>query len=100
MKTPRKAPQLAQIVQAARSLPEIETAPYAFEKRVMQAIRSARPADLWNVWAQTMWRAAAACVAITVVTGAFMTFEEEREELLAADLEQTVLAPMTLDEPW
>lgn len=77
--------------------------PYAFEKRVMHSLRSSRPLDVWSVWTQSLWRAAAACVAITFLTGALANFEEEappQPELLAADLEQAVLAPITPDETW
>jgi hypothetical protein len=48
-----------------------------------------------------MRRAAICGLAVLVVTGAYIRFTESRTpDLLAADLEQTVLASVNLDETW
>jgi hypothetical protein len=96
-----KDPQLHKLAQIARSLPSDERVPYAFEKRVMARIRSARQ-DVWSVWSQLMWKAALACVTISVFAGAWARFEAPKTsaELLASDLEEAVLAPVHEGEPW
>ena len=97
-----KTPELPGIARAARFLPEDDRVPYAFEKRVMAAVRALQPVDVWTRWSSTMWRAALTCVAISLLTGALAQFNEESSsiELFATDLEQIVLAPITPDETW
>jgi hypothetical protein len=95
-----KMPEVQQVIRAARALPEDGRVPYAFEKRIMTLIGTRKPADIWSIWSHTMWRAALACVAITVVMGAFSELRDEPSELFAADLEQTVMAPISSEETW
>jgi hypothetical protein len=95
-----RTPSIDQVTAAARRTPEDDRVPFAFEKRIMHALLQRAPLDAWSLWTQTMWRAAAACVAISLLAGALAQLNEEPEELLAADLEQTVMASMKLDESW
>jgi hypothetical protein len=88
---------------AARALPPSSKVPYAFEKRVMAAL-AAQVADPWSLWARLLWRAAAPCVGImlamtvwTVVAGQLSPSDAG----LAAELEQTVWAPLSsINETW
>lgn len=50
----------------ARSVPPSDAVPYAFEKRVMAGLHGA-PADGWLLWGRGLWRAAAACVALSLL---------------------------------
>ena len=94
-----------QFINLARRLPEDASVPYAFEKRVLARIRAlpSLQADLSTAWARLLWKAAAVCLAITFATGALATFVEEPAppEILPPELEQTVLAPIVLEqEAW
>ena len=85
----------------ARSLTPDDRVPYAFENRIMAHLRNSKVADVWTVWSGTMWRAAFSCLLICVLTGVAVTFSEATStELLASDLERTVLAPVDLDDTW
>jgi hypothetical protein len=96
-----KVPELDQLVRAARALPDDERVPYAFEKRIMARVRSARVTDVWSACAATMWRAAFSCLAIMLLTGAVVRYVgAPSPELFAGDLERTVLAPVDIDESW
>ena|SRR5436190_7946564 len=97
-----KDPRLQKLTQLARTLPADERVPYAFEKRIMAQIRSGLQQDVWSIWSGLMWRAALTCVVISIFTGAWAGFQKEKSspELLAADLEETVFAPVHEGEPW
>jgi hypothetical protein len=96
-----KSPSLEQFSKAARSLRGDERVPYAFEKRITAHLKNARPADIWNAWAPMMWRAALSCLLITAITAAVVEVADpSRGELLATDLERTVLAPVDVDDSW
>ena len=92
---------LTRIVRFAHSVPEDGRAPYAFEKRIMAFVRSAKPEDVWSMWLPTMRRAAFCGLAVLLMTGAYIKYTESRTpDLLAGDLERTVLASVDLDETW
>lgn len=57
------------LIAAARAHPPSDRVPYAFEKRIMARITGAPPPDMIACWAAALWRAAASCVALTVVCG-------------------------------
>jgi hypothetical protein len=97
-----KDPRLQKLKQLARSLPADERVPYAFEKRIMAHVSSVKQQDVWSIWSALMWRAAVTCVAISIFVGAWARFENEKPsgELLAADLEEAVFAPVHEGEPW
>ncbi len=75
--------------------------PYAFEKRIMALVRGMKPEDAWSICLPTMRRAALCGIAVLLITGAFIKYTESRApDLLAGDLERTVLASVDLDETW
>jgi len=94
-----KVPTLHQLAKAARLLESDERVPYSFEKRVMSRLREA--ADISTTFTKMMWKAALGCIAITIVTGAVITFAgAPSAELFASDLERTVLAPVEVEDSW
>jgi len=104
-----KSPRYDEFLKAARKSGEIAAdrsdVPFAFEKRVMARIRAFDPAnatDMWKFLVPTMWRAAFACLAVTIVTGAVVRYSglTKSTELFAGDLERTVLAPVDVDDTW
>jgi len=50
----------------ARSITPSDAVPYAFERRVMARLQDA-PSDTWLLWGRGLWRAAAACVGISLL---------------------------------
>lgn len=83
------------LIAAARLNPPDDRVPYAFEKRI-QALIAARAAnDRWLYWTRGLWRAAASCVAVAVVCGAFSLFMPAASDTsndLSQDFENTLLA--------
>ena len=96
-----KTNHFAQIVRVARYLFEDSRVPYAFEKRVMAAIRLSPLPDMWSIWLPTMRKAAACGVGILLLTLAYVRYAGTHSpDLLAGDLERTVLASVTSEETW
>ena len=93
------------LLQAASGHTPEPRVPYAFEKRVMArlATHPANP-DPWQLWNRVLWRAAAPCIAVTVMLGAWNFLagpSTAGADTLAAQLENTVLAPLdTPDDTW
>jgi hypothetical protein len=56
------------LIAAARLDAPAETVPYAFEKRIMARIAAKPVEDVLNQWGAALWKGAAACAAITVVS--------------------------------
>lgn len=82
------------LVTAARADQPTDRVPYAFEKRIMahiKGLKSLPVMDGWAFWGKWMWRAAAPCVALTLVLGvwSFYTTEAIGNDVT---LENTVLA--------
>lgn len=80
---------------AARLPAPDDRVPYAFEKRIMALIAARGVADLWTFWTRNLWRAAASCVAVTVVCGAISLFAPSATDNgndLSQDFENTLLA--------
>ena len=91
------------LVAAARALPPSDAVPYAFEKRIMAALRAQAPVDVWALWSRLLWRAAAPCVAIMLAVSlwAMMDNTGKSSTSLAADLDRTVWGPLSsLNESW
>ncbi|HEY3854371.1 MAG TPA: hypothetical protein VGO67_08275 [Verrucomicrobiae bacterium] len=86
----------AKLIAAAKSNPPGDHAPYAFEKRVMNAIATRPVPDVWDLWAGPMWRAALSCVAVTVLCGVW-SFAAHRQapsdDNFSQDFEAMVFAP-------
>jgi hypothetical protein len=80
---------------AARLRPPDDRVPYAFEKRVMAHIAFRTLADHWVVWGNSLWRAAASCVAVAIVCGGISLFAPQATDNgndLSQDFENTLLA--------
>src|SRR5688500_9041106 len=96
-----KVPTLHQVANAARVIRSDDRVPYAFEKRIMSRLKSLHPQDISAMLTHLMWRAAVSCLAISLITGAAISFADpSAEELLASDLERTVLAPVDVEDTW
>ncbi len=93
--------RFVQVVRLARDCHEPSDVPFAFETRIMARIRSSKASDVWTVWFPTMWKAAACGLAILACTGLYVRYTENHPpDLLAGDLERTVLASVNFDETW
>ena len=81
---------------AARTNPPSDEVPYAFEERILAQL-AAKPAfDILATWNRTLWQAAAPCVAIMLLLGAWTRFAQHTKssrETLAADLESSLYLP-------
>ena len=96
-----------ELIAAARANPPSDRVPYAFEKRVLARLKL-QPAleDLWALWARALWRAAASCVGIMLLLGAWSllgpTAPPGSSSPPAADfsqhLESTLLAAVDQDQ--
>ena len=89
-----------QLFAAARANPPSDDVPYAFEERILAQL-AAKPAfDILAAWNRTLWQAAAPCVAVAISFGVWNAFapgSTAASSDLSLDLEQTVLASVTLD---
>ena len=95
------------LIAAARANPPSDRVPYAFEKRIMARLATRPVVDDWALWARALWRAAAPCVAIMLVLGAWSFFAPPASTSandLSQDLEKTLLAAVdqdqTVDSTW
>jgi hypothetical protein len=88
------------LVAAARANPPSDRVPYAFEKRILARLATRPPADGWELWGRALWRAAAPCVAIMLLLGAWSFFARSSAPAsdLSQDLEQTLLAAADQDQ--
>jgi len=85
------------LLAAARTNRPSDAAPYAFEKRIMARV-SEKPAavDILATWNRILWRAAAPCVAVTLMLSAWTFFSHRANnsgETLASELESSLYAP-------
>lgn len=88
------------LIAAARKDAPSQAVPYAFEKRVMARLRAGLAEDPWAFWSRALWRAAAPCVALTMLLGAWSMFEPEagtEEPDLLQQFDHTVLAAAAQD---
>ena len=93
----------SKLLAAARRHPPSDQVPYAFERRIMARLAGGIPIEPWAVWTRVWWRAAAPCLAITLVLGAWSFAAGGRIEHppLDSDIESTVYAALgTTAEPW
>jgi len=89
------------LIATARANPPSEEVPYAFEKRVMALVADRRVEDDWTLWARALWRAAATCVAVMLLLGAWSLLAPPGSAPpndLSLDLEQTLLAAADQDQ--
>ena len=84
------------LLASARANPPSDDVPYAFEERIMAQL-AAKPAfDILSAWNRTLWQAAAPCIALTLLLGAWSRFAQGADsipETLAADLESSLYLP-------
>jgi hypothetical protein len=91
------------LMAAARKNPPGDQVPYAFEQRVMARLAAAPRFDEWAAWARSLWYGAGVCAAVAVLMSVW-SFAPDAEQDLAVnfsqDLEQTILAPDGVENPW
>jgi len=90
------------LIAAAQANPPSDRVPYAFEKRVMARLAARPVVDDWALWARALWRAAAPCVAIMLLLGAWSLFVSRSSTSasnLSQDLEKTLIAAVDQDQP-
>jgi hypothetical protein len=89
------------LLSAARAHPPADRVPYAFEKRIMARLGPPLVLDLSALWARALWRAAAPCVAVSLLLGAWTLFTAQESvagEELSLDFEQAMLAVVDASE--
>ena len=93
------------LVAVARATPPSDRVPYAFEKRIMARLAARPVLDGCALWARALWRAAAPCVAIMLLLGAWSLFTPSHSPAtsvatgdLSQQLEQTLLAAVDQDQ--
>jgi len=95
-------PLRQKLLSAARANPTDDRVPYAFEKRVMAHLAAKPALDLSALWARAMWRAAAPCVAVSLlllgVTAFVGTETGSANDEASPDLEETMLAVIDQSE--
>jgi hypothetical protein len=82
------------LIAAARANPPGDGVPYAFEKRVMALLAARAAIDRLALWVRGLWQAAASCVAVAVLLGAWAFFNPAAANTddLAQNFENTLLA--------
>ena len=98
-----KLDQLHQkLIAIARANPPSDRVPYAFAKRIMARLPGRLAPDPWASWARALWRAAALCVVIMLVSTAW-AFLAPPSPAPATDLSQafenTLVAAVDQDQP-
>ena len=89
------------LIAAARANPPSERVPYAFEKRILARLAARPIVDDWALWARALWRAAAPCVAIMLLLGAWSLFASRGSNSandLSQELEKTLLAAVDQEQ--
>ena len=90
------------LMAAARANPPSDRVLYAFEKRIMARLAARPMSDGWELWGRALWRAAAPCVAIMLLLGAWSFFTPQASAPandFSQALEQTLLAAVDQDQP-
>jgi hypothetical protein len=83
------------LLAAARAKAPDDRVPHAFEKRVLALLASRPVADRWVLWTRGLWQAAASCIAIAVLLGAWIFFNSMASSNatdLSQNFEVTLLA--------
>ena len=82
---------LNRLLEAARAHQPSEAVPYAFEQRIMARLAGRRVEDKWSMWGKALWRAAAACVALSITLSVWSTWPSD-DASSATTLEDAVYA--------
>jgi hypothetical protein len=92
------------LIQAARNELVNDRVQYAFEKRIMARLATLPVVDVWTLWSRALWRAAAPCVALTLVLTLWSVYSLNTspvQQVRAVELEHAVLAPVdVLGDTW
>ena len=82
------------LIAAARANAPDDRVPYAFEKRIIALLPGMNPTDNVALWVRGLWQAAASCVIIAVLCGAwaFCNQAGNSGDDLSQNLETTLLA--------
>jgi hypothetical protein len=90
------------LIAAARENPPSDRVPYAFEKRIVARLASRPLPDRWAQWAAALWRAAAACVLVTLLCSAWSLYSSKPSAPtadLSQQFENTLIAAVDQDQP-
>jgi len=90
------------LIAAARADVPTDHVPYAFEKRIMTRLATRPLPDHWAQWSVALWRAAAACVAVTLLLSAWSFFAPGSSTAtndLSQQFENTLIAAVDQDQP-
>jgi hypothetical protein len=87
------------LIAAARAHPTSDAVPFAFARRIMAHLEAAANVDPWSLWARALWRAAAPCVAVALLLGAWAALTPTPSASasstdLSQDFDRTVLAAL------
>ena len=89
------------LLKTAQANPPDGHVPYAFEKRILSLLTTKPVPDLGALWAQALWRAAAPCVAVSLLLLGVSSFVgtdvSSAGEEVSPDFEETMLA--VIDQP-
>lgn len=88
-------PLRRKLIAAARSETHSDRVPYAFEKRIMAALRSRR-VDGWAAWSTLLWRALAPCCGLMILAGAVALAFSQGPDDLGAELDAVLLADVEM----
>jgi hypothetical protein len=97
------------LIRAGRADPTSDAVPYAFEKRVMAAVRRAAAPDPMKGWVLGLWRAAlssagVAAIACLLATGGPAADEEAVADTLSepdsVEISGVLMEDLDPDEPW
>ncbi|HXC34389.1 MAG TPA: hypothetical protein VNV43_00845 [Candidatus Acidoferrales bacterium] len=82
------------LIAAARANAPDDRVPYAFEKRVIALIPGMSPTNDVALWVRGLWQAAASCVVVAALCGAWAFFNPASNsgDDLSQNLETTLLA--------
>lgn len=86
------------LIAAAKANTPSTDVPYAFERRIMERIRTTIRVDFWSVWSTILWRATAPCLGIMLLisiwTGWQIAKTSPADSIvnLNAELETTIYA--------
>jgi len=95
------------LLAAAKANPPGDRVPYAFGKRILARLKDQPALDLSALWARALWRAAAPCVALTLLLGVWSFVGDSSNSADAAmssgedfsqHFEQTLLAAVDESE--
>ena len=84
------------LLASARANSPSDDVPYAFEQRIMAQLPPKPAFDILASWNRTVWQAAAPCVAVMLLLGAWTRFAQHSDssrETLATDLESSLYLP-------